>query len=624
MISSGSDDDIDTSTPDSGGNLIGVNDTCTEISLDSKCDVGSLKLPTNNSDTLDDEDVKHVLDNIDNESSDESEPLGYKHFLYDINIEYNLGGTRSSLGSHENSFRLKNLPYMIENNNCRPVAATNDATTSSGSKNTSMGSSGCTTAANETLESNDCDVTNVKTNGSNNTGHNNDNHHQYQIDLSYLQAHESLIDVTKATCAFLGNSDYVPIEEFERKRRRPRVVMELISAKLSQNASSSAPTTSLSSNNLKNLVDLAESSAINNSFNSDIHCRNGDNDNNHRALATSSPVGPLTSSRKFVNYTILVRQTPGIDHHPAVIERRFSDFLTLYQGFKSKKQYAKILDQVVTFPKKVYTGNFNISKIVERSFEFTNLLNLCLYKHSFLWSVPFASFLIDKELKEAHWLSLFGDPDDVEALVETVYNILRKLYLRFSNEIDTNQKVSRSPSSVSSSTSSASTNTSISSTATTSQRNSLITSIGPINQRFLVTYCMLFIVHCRNQNYDELNRLIDEFGQLISAPDFVDSLIPTRHYSSLRACLLFLMNLNQCPVIDADKRQWLIQQLEEIDGIYAELTNQPEHRLTSESLSASSSSSMTPDRNHQNRITKKDLTSLLRERNFCTFQDNTK
>lgn len=653
---------------DSCGNLLEISQT--EIPLDLRHDIGSISHLNTNSE-IDNGRKSSNNDSINDtdDTTGESEPLGYQHFLCDVNIEYNLGGNRSSSGSHEHCFKMKRLPYMIGQIGLRSFSPSRNSSNSIQTNNDGGSSSDTSSNCNQNKYAND-----------NNNGHiecNGDNMSDIQIYSSKL-AREHRIDVTKATCAFLGNSDYAP--NLSLKRRR--VVLELVSAKLSQNNAN--PSLSANSNNMTNFINMTENSSLHNFDTTSTRSENSF-DSRQQAASRSNYFGQervrilskeqaspvmASTSRKFVNYSILIRTVPGLDQHPAVIERRFSDFLALYQGLKSNRYYAKIVDKYVQFPKKVYMGNFTLAKIAERSIEFTRLLHLCMHNHNLMWSVPFASFLIDNELKEAHRLSLFGDPDDVQALVETVYYILKKIYLA---EAGANGKTTSPYNGTSSCLSDLPTSCFTSTTTLPNQvdeptmgirtqqsptgdasilgmrNNHLVaqngnvhqrrasavnvslsptpppttsslaisgsnngptnlTSIGPINQRLLITYCMLFIVYWRSYSHHELKQAVQEFSQLISAQDFVDSLLTTRHYHSLRASLLFLMNLNEGDVIDENMRLWLKRKLEETDGAYAELIDD-------------SSTAVNSDRT---RITKKDLTSLLRERNFCTFQDNIK
>lgn len=560
-----------------------------------------------------------------------SEPLGYHHFLYDVNIEYNPGGNRSRLTDNKHCFKMKYLPYMIgrniHNSNINESISDNDI-------------------------DNDCDP-------------DSQTESDKQISSATQFQDSRYVDVTKTTCAFLGNSEYVPNNQTKHRH----VVLEMISAKLSQPAHYMTPNSSFT-----NLLDLTEDPEQPTCSNDRLPTETSNGSSTVIQSQISSSAPPI-SSKRFVNYTILIKTAPGLDRHPAVIDRRFSDFLQLYQGLKSHEAYAKIIDEYVAFPKKVYMGNFSLIKIAERSVEFTRLLSLCMTRSCLLWSVPFISFLIDKELKDAHRLSLFGDPDDVQALIETAYFIVKKLY------IDAPRRSGDSTSSLDSSNNSnheryspvlpngrplilqSPSNETISADSNLSNASRLANSSGSnnelrtsspnysvcdtsedfssltpdranlssLNQRILVTYCTLFVVYCRGNQYTELKRTVQEFNQLISSQEFIESLVNTRHYNSLRACLLFLMNLTRGNVIDESTRLWLKRRLEDIDGAHAELDDSIGSSRTQRTTDSGVSTDNSGARKYPNgddvnkgtnRVTKKDLTSLLRDRNFCSFNDN--
>lgn len=560
----------------------------------------------------------------------DDEPLGYKHFLYNVNIEWtsNRGTEGPYLTGNKHCFKMKYLPYMVRRSSIEQDFRKNSATSS---------------------DSSICDNQTI------------------QDDDSIISLDPRYIDVTKATCAFLGNSDYVPNDKLGCRR----VVLEIISAKLSQPTTFNVPPNT----NSFGLITLPEqpSLRLNQGVTSPIHqsdtlTTNGSN---------QSPSAPSISSKRYVNYTILIKITPGLDNHPAVIERRFSDFLQLYQGLKSQDSYAKIVDKYITFPKKVYMGNFSLTNIAERSIEFSRLLSLCISNINLLWSNPFISFLLDKELKEAHKLSLCGDPDNVQALIETAYFIERKLFLNrgksspvnraSSTSLDVAKEVTRSPSPTSKPLSygMSSINETISiEGASFSEPNGTTNNLGsslnsspsqsiwdtsedlerfphakatnlvPLDQRILVTFCMLFLTYYRGENYQELRVAVQEFNQLISGQDFVDSLVNSRHYITLRACLLFLMNMNRGDVIEEDQRLWLKQKLEDIDGVQADLevskslptihTSADNNMSSNSSLRSAnkkrgSNSEISNGTTNVTRISGGDLTSLLRDRSFCSF-----
>lgn len=596
----------------------------------------------NNSETLESQDIYHEDEERSSNLFEDDEPLGYQHFLYDVHIEYSPGGNQSYSTGNKHCFKMKYLPYMVQRNEIEQQDFRKNSVTSS---NSSL-----------------CDNQTI------------------QDDNSILGLNPRYIDVTKATCAFLGNSDYVPIDKLGRRR----VVLEIISAKLSQPTTFNVPLNTSSSG----LVTLPEQQGLRLNHNASTPNRqtspttNRRDSNGHNLSITPSlysPSSPTISSKRYVNYTILIKTAPGLDNNPAVIERRFSDFLQLYQGLKSQESYAKIVDRYITFPKKVYMGNFSLGNIAERSIEFSRLLSLCISDINLLWSNSFISFLLDKELKEAHKLSLCGDPDDVQALIETAYFIERKLFLiRYkssptsrasstslnTSNITTNDTCSPSPIPKPTSFDMSSTTETISvEGGSYSQPNRSVnlrpscnsspsqsvwdtsedlerfphmktTNLVSLNQRILVTFCMLFLTYYRGESYRELKVVVQEFNQLISNQDYVDSLVNSRHYITLRACLLFLMNMNRGDVIDENQRLWLMRKLEDIDGAQADLDNSISLSNTQNNNDTDKSSSSNMRNTNRkrggasensngitivNRVTSGDLTSLLRNRSFCSF-----
>lgn len=68
-------------------------------------------------------------------------------------------------------------------------------------------------------------------------------------------------------------------------------------------------------------------------------------------IITAKTIGTSHSSQsKYVVYTILVKRSPGLETQPGLIERRYSDFLTLYQALK--KRFTNLMADF-PFPKKV-------------------------------------------------------------------------------------------------------------------------------------------------------------------------------------------------------------------------------------------------------------------------------
>lgn len=296
---------------------------------------------------------------------------------------------------------------------------------------------------------------------------------EYQYFNDNKNGPQVINDVTQESCAFLGVSDYVPKDYLSRQF----VVLELISAKLSACTISQTPTT------VNNINNISSSSLI--------------------------------SSKRYVNYTLLIKTVPKLDKNPTVIERRFSDFSTLYQSIKSIQSISPLIGNNFNFPKKVIVGNFSFPNIAERSKEFARLLKLCMDYDELLCSAPFVSFLLDKELKEAHIIITTADPEDVLTLIETAYRIETKIYM---------PKIDK------------------------------IKSL-PLIKRLVVTFAMLIFTRYRCGNYAQIGSLIDPFNNVLISPSLVLLLNNGRYKSIIRSCLNFLIEVDQDnSILDSNQR----------------------------------------------------------------------
>lgn len=594
------------------------------------------------------------------------EPLAYKDYLCDVNIEYNSGSNRSgNCINCKGSFKLKYLPYLM------PVA----------SLNISQADQYFSAVSN-----------NIREEHQNDGGSSSNCSSSIFIDFP---SSSPQLDVTKTTSAFLGDSEHVPISP----NRRRRVVLELISAKLSQSThyvSSVLPPTSTQVVKLTPLRRPSSSSSTppqspipssNNrsrlSFpiltpNRQLSRNSSQIDLSNSApqspqlvpSLSANPAPPAVSSKRFVNYTLLIRTLPGLDVHPTVIERRFSDFSSLYRGLKLHEPYGNLVDHQVDFPKKVYIGNYSLVNIAERSIEFAKLLNLCISEVDLQCSIPFVSFLLDKELREAHRLTMFGDPEDVQALIETVYNILLKLYLRdiqiagpdgFASEMsilynNTGPKQSISPTCHPSSPINglgknggghqSPLSPSQSAVLTPQKAITKPTSIGmtppwlsrmsstAINQRILATFAILFLNYSKTANHSQLREVARVFSILLEDSMFVASFNDERFLKLLKTCLNFILIIDPLHsnighgILDNRRRIFLDRKLSEIGS-----SHNGESQVNS---NVSNGDSMQDDTNHVNgRLdllsisgdsldtsrAEFNLAALIRNKDFCSFQD---
>lgn len=511
----------------------------------------------------------------------DSEPFGYADFLCDVNVEFGPGGKLSNSISNRQNFKLKHLPYLIplqqqqyqkipQNQSDSPRHQINGSNEQN-IDNIELDSDHASSSSNTT--------TDFTYNDTKNNNHYNG---------SSKKNHGRVIDVTEESYAFLGSSDFVPTNHLKNRR----VVIELISAKLSQASSYNVPLNgdlnsnrdsnpplerldecSLSSQQQLNnrsfndcQINMSRSSSFSsrNSITSGSIPRNSTAQLNTSASFTNSslsqnPNSLVVGNKRYVNYTLLIKTVPGLDKHPTVIERRFSDFSTLYHAIRNQQSLAKLIDNKhLTFPKKVLVGNYSFPNIAERGIEFSRLLNVCMNEPQLQWSAPFTSFLVDKELREAHKIVICGDPDDVLAPVEIAYGIQLKIYLPFIRERES----------------------------------------APLCKRLLVTIAMLIFTYYRAGNYVELNKTVILFRDLVEWPELVKIIKGGRYYSILSACINFLGDIEQQ------------QQQQQNCTLKPELTNW-----------LNQNKSLLTNGSDKKTAVRRDLITLFRDRNFCSFQD---
>lgn len=159
--------------------------------------------------------------------------------------------------------------------------------------------------------------------------------------------------------------------------------------------------------------------------------------------------------KKYVVYDLNVRQdsTQCTDSNPVTIERRYTDFLNLYNGLK--KDYPMELS-AIAFPKKVFIGNFSSDLIAERSASFEAFLDHVVSLPELRSSPSFLQFLQDNELTRAcqllderrneqavpilegkhHFLLLHFVPKIIEKLpFSDCFRLLNKIFLDRSRSV---------------------------------------------------------------------------------------------------------------------------------------------------------------------------------------------
>jgi len=134
------------------------------------------------------------------------------------------------------------------------------------------------------------------------------------------------------------------------------------------------------------------------------------------------------SAKKYVVYDLTCRQDTNvaIDPNPVTIERRYTDFLKLYEAFKKGNPH---LMQNVAFPKKRILGNFTSELIAERALAFENFLDYAISVSALLDTLSFLSFLQDEELDKACRLLDERRNELAVPILENLFQLLNKVYL---------------------------------------------------------------------------------------------------------------------------------------------------------------------------------------------------
>jgi len=113
------------------------------------------------------------------------------------------------------------------------------------------------------------------------------------------------------------------------------------------------------------------------------------------------------------------------DPNPAVIERRYSDFLELYESLR--REFPSLMTRI-TFPKKVLLGNFTPSVISERTAGFEALLEHVIREEKLRESPYLASFLHGREQREARQWIEAQRYDQAIPLLENSFRLLNKVH----------------------------------------------------------------------------------------------------------------------------------------------------------------------------------------------------
>lgn len=132
--------------------------------------------------------------------------------------------------------------------------------------------------------------------------------------------------------------------------------------------------------------------------------------------------------KKYVVYDITVRRDSihVKDNNPITLERRYTDFLTLYESLR--KEHSSLLHDY-PFPKKVFLGNFSSELIIERSGYFEALLYHITTTNTLRESSAFLQFLQDTELIKACQLLDERRNEQAVPILEDSFHLLNKIFM---------------------------------------------------------------------------------------------------------------------------------------------------------------------------------------------------
>lgn len=129
--------------------------------------------------------------------------------------------------------------------------------------------------------------------------------------------------------------------------------------------------------------------------------------------------------KKYVCYTVLAKKSHGLERHPGVLERRYSDFLALIAGLQRRYPTCSLRD--FPFPRKALLGNFTAEVITERSLAFRKLLSQIYASPELRVSPEFSEFTWGREVRRAHRLMTAGQFEDAAVLLENAYSVQDKI-----------------------------------------------------------------------------------------------------------------------------------------------------------------------------------------------------
>lgn len=136
----------------------------------------------------------------------------------------------------------------------------------------------------------------------------------------------------------------------------------------------------------------------------------------------------VNSVKKYVVYDLTCRQDTSTtaDDNPTTIERRYTDFLKLYEALKKDNPQLMVN---VAFPKKRIIGNFTSELISERALAFENFLDYAMSVSALRDCEHFLSFLQDDELSRACRLLDERRNEVSVPILENIFQLVNKVYL---------------------------------------------------------------------------------------------------------------------------------------------------------------------------------------------------
>lgn len=131
-----------------------------------------------------------------------------------------------------------------------------------------------------------------------------------------------------------------------------------------------------------------------------------------------------TTFGKHVVFEVVIMRSGSFDAHRVSVERRYSDFFKLHQTLL--KEFNEELDEII-LPGKLLTGNFNTECLLERRIALQDYVAKLYAKGCVRYSIHFANFFTDQEMKKAHNLLRAGQFKPCLHLLQLVLEIQEKL-----------------------------------------------------------------------------------------------------------------------------------------------------------------------------------------------------